>query len=69
MPRRPAGLRWRGRWPAAGGGYVTADGKHVLVGSLFDAEGNDAAAEAVEAGRLADVRQDVEQAGSQRVGA
>lgn len=28
--------------------YLTPDGKHVLVGSLFDAEGNDVAAEAVE---------------------
>ncbi|MDT3528774.1 thiol:disulfide interchange protein DsbG [Stenotrophomonas pavanii] len=47
----PAGLRGfagvvGGQQPAAA--YVTADGKHVLVGSLFDAEGNDVAAEAVE---------------------
>ena len=35
-----------GQQPTAA--YVTADGKHVLVGSLFDAEGNDVAAEAVE---------------------
>ena len=41
----PGGLRGFGQ-PAAA--YVTADGKHVLVGSLFDAEGNDVAAEAVE---------------------
>ncbi len=47
----PGGLRGfagvvGGQQPAAA--YVTADGKHVLVGSLFDAEGNDVAAEAVE---------------------
>ena len=47
----PAGLRGfagvvGGQQPAAA--YVTADGKYVLVGSLFDAEGNDVAAEAVE---------------------
>lgn len=47
----PGGLRGfagvvGGQQPAAA--YVTADGKHVLVGSLFDAEGNDVSAEAVE---------------------
>ncbi|MBK0014394.1 thiol:disulfide interchange protein DsbG [Stenotrophomonas sp. S41] len=47
----PGGLRGfagvvGGQQPAAA--YVTSDGKHVLVGSLFDAEGNDVAAEAVE---------------------
>ncbi|NIJ68955.1 thiol:disulfide interchange protein DsbG [Xanthomonas sp. 60] len=35
-----------GQQPAAA--YVTADGKHVLVGSLFDAEGNDVARETLE---------------------
>ncbi|HDS1039861.1 TPA: thiol:disulfide interchange protein DsbG [Stenotrophomonas maltophilia] len=47
----PGGLRGfagvvGGQQPAAA--YVTADGKHVLVGSLFDAEGNDVSAQAVE---------------------
>ncbi|HDS1648350.1 TPA: thiol:disulfide interchange protein DsbG [Stenotrophomonas maltophilia] len=47
----PGGLRGfagvvGGQQPAAA--YVTADGKHVVVGSLFDAEGNDVAADAVE---------------------
>lgn len=47
----PGGLRGfagmvGGQQPAAA--YVTADGKHVLVGSLFDAEGNEVAAETLE---------------------
>jgi len=47
----PGGLRGfagivGGQQPAAA--YVTADGKHVLVGSLFDAEGNDVARETLE---------------------
>ncbi len=47
----PGGLRGfagvvGGQQPAAA--YVTSDGKHVLVGSLFDAEGNDVAREALE---------------------
>ncbi|WMJ69589.1 thiol:disulfide interchange protein DsbG [Stenotrophomonas sp. 24(2023)] len=47
----PGGLRGfagvvGGQQPAAA--YVTPDGKHVLVGSLFDAQGNDVAAAAVE---------------------
>ncbi len=47
----PGGLRGfagvvGGQQPAAA--YVTPDGKHVLVGSLFDAEGNDVARETLE---------------------
>lgn len=47
----PGGLRGfagvvGGQQPAAA--YVTPDGKHVLVGSLFDAQGNDVASEALE---------------------
>ncbi len=47
----PGGLRGfagtvGGQQPAAA--YVTADGKHVLVGSMFDAEGNEVAAETLE---------------------
>ena len=47
----PGGLRGfagmvGGQQPAAA--YVTADGTHVLVGSLFDAEGNDVARETLE---------------------
>jgi len=47
----PGGLRGYagvvgGQQPVAA--YVTADGQHVLVGSLFDAEGNDVSAAALE---------------------
>lgn len=47
----PGGLRGfagvvNGQQPAAA--YVTADGKNVLVGSLFDAQGNEVAADKVE---------------------
>lgn len=47
----PGGLRGfagvvGGQQPAAA--YVTPDGSHVLVGSLFDAEGNDVAKDALE---------------------
>ncbi|GAB3052183.1 thiol:disulfide interchange protein DsbG [Stenotrophomonas tumulicola] len=47
----PGGLRGfagvvGGQQPAAA--YVTPDGKHVLVGSLFDAEGNDVAKDQLE---------------------
>ncbi|KAF1012840.1 MAG: Thiol:disulfide interchange protein DsbG [Stenotrophomonas maltophilia] len=47
----PGGLRGfagvvGGQQPAAA--YVTPDGKHVLVGSLFDADGNDVAEKQVE---------------------
>jgi len=48
----PGGLRGfagvvGGQQPAAA--YVTPDGKHVLVGSLFDGEGNDVASATLEA--------------------
>jgi len=48
----PGGLRGfagvvGGQQPAAA--YVTPDGKHVLVGSLFDADGNDVASATLEA--------------------
>jgi len=47
----PGGLRGfagvvNGQQPAAA--YVTPDGKHVLVGSLFDAEGNDVVRDTLE---------------------